>query len=301
MTADSAMPRVRASSAAAVGRDRRRRPGSRSGSRAPPHLRARQVVRAAEGAPDEVLHLGVELDPVGGVAPLPRDRRRRADPGLAAVLAAEQADVGVGDEDAPRVEGVEVDAVAGGHVEAAGGPAVLAAALGVDLGPGRAAVQRAVGAEEVGGVADVGVGPAPPRGRSGASSQTECPSSAARGSIHEGARSAEGRSDSAWTTLHVRPPSVVFAIPLKGCVAAAGKDDPAQADVGDEREAGGGRDRAERRPGAPGGSPGLALVELPDRVEQRAVPRRSTCGRRPRRPAPLRVTPAAPRVRGEVA
>ena len=120
---------------------------------ATPHLGPRQVVRPAEGAPHAPLHVGIEDDPVGRVPPCVGDADGRARPRLAAVVA----DVRVGDEEPLRVERVEVDAVAAGDVEPARGPTGRAARRGVDLVPGLPAVERAVGAEEVGHVADVGI------------------------------------------------------------------------------------------------------------------------------------------------
>ena len=122
-----------------------------------PHLGAGQVVRPAEGAPHASLHVGVEGDPVGRVPPRVGDTDRRSRPRVAAVLAAEEADVRVGDEEPLRVERVEVHAVAAGDVEPARGPARGAARRRMDLVPGLPAVQRPVGAEEVGRVADVGI------------------------------------------------------------------------------------------------------------------------------------------------
>ena len=59
--------------------------------------------------------------------------------------------------------------------------------------------------------------------------------------------------------------------PVEGGVAAAGKDDPAQAHVGHEREASGDRDRPQGRPRALRRSPLVAAADLADRLEQRPV------------------------------
>ena len=64
-----------------------------------PHLGAGQVVDSAECAPEEALDLGVEGEPVGCVAPCLRDAVGGGLPGCAAVVAGEEADVGVVDED----------------------------------------------------------------------------------------------------------------------------------------------------------------------------------------------------------
>src|ERR1019366_439893 len=91
-----------------------------------PHLGPRQIVYAAKRAPDQAAHLGIERQPVSRVPPLSRNAIGRGLPGGASVVAVKGAYVGVIDENVPRVERVEVDAVVGSHVEAASGPPVAA-------------------------------------------------------------------------------------------------------------------------------------------------------------------------------
>ena len=133
-----------------------RRPGSGRARTAPPHLRPRQVVRAAHRRPDAAAHRRVEHQPVGGVEPAARHAlRRRAVPTGAAVVAGEQPDVGVVDEHVPGVEGIEVHAVIGGHVQPGRSPAAAGHAARVGRGPGRPAVERAQRASRIGFVADL--------------------------------------------------------------------------------------------------------------------------------------------------
>src|ERR1017187_8418423 len=66
-------------------------------------------------------------------------------------------DVGVADDEVPGIEGIEVHAVAGSHVQAACGPGIAAHAHGGHRLPGLAPIECAVGAEQVGGIADVRV------------------------------------------------------------------------------------------------------------------------------------------------
>jgi len=120
-----------------------------------PHLGTRQIVHAAERAPDQVLHLGVEFQPVGRIAPAIRHAFGRCLPGCAAVEAVESADVGVVDEDVLRVERIEVNAIVCGDVEPARGPAIRAHPDRVHLSPAPATVECAVGAEQIGRVNDV--------------------------------------------------------------------------------------------------------------------------------------------------
>ena len=124
---------------------------------AAPHFGAREVVRPTVDAPDAAFHGGIEDDPVGGVSPIARDAVGGLNPGFAAVFAAEEADVGGGDELAIFVEGIEVVAVGSGDVEAGGGVAVFRGFLRVDGVPCGAAVGRFHGAAEVGGVDEIGV------------------------------------------------------------------------------------------------------------------------------------------------
>src|SRR5262245_54311021 len=60
----------------------------------------------------------------------------------------------------------------------------------------------------------------------GESNQTEYASSWARGSIQDAARFADGRSDSACTTLQLAPPSLVFAMPFHGASPLPGSTIP---------------------------------------------------------------------------
>src|ERR1039458_8959914 len=57
----------------------------------------------------------------------------------------------------PGVEWVEMHAVVGGHIEAPGGPGIVARADRVDGFPGPAAVECAVGAEQIGRITNVGI------------------------------------------------------------------------------------------------------------------------------------------------
>jgi hypothetical protein len=91
-----------------------------------PILGAGQIVLAAEGAPDEAALGGIEGQPVSGVAPVIGNAFRGAAPGLAAVGALKEAHVGVIHEDVPGIEGVKLDAVVGGYIQAAGGPTAVA-------------------------------------------------------------------------------------------------------------------------------------------------------------------------------
>ena len=141
---------------AAVGRDAHTT-HERPGIAIPPHLRTRQVVDPAECTPDPPFHLGIEDHPVGCVAPLRGNPVGGRSPGGAAVVAMESADVGVADDEVPGIEGIEVYAVAGSHVQAARGPGIVAHAHGGHRLPGLAPIECAVGAEQVGGIADVRV------------------------------------------------------------------------------------------------------------------------------------------------
>jgi len=126
--------------------------------RAAPHLGARQVVCAAHDGPDAAADGGVELHPVGGVLPLAGHAAAGgAVPAGAGVVAGPEADIGVADEHVARVEGVEVDAVAGGDVDAAGGPVAIRRGIGIGLVPRLAAIGGAQDAAGIGGVDQAGV------------------------------------------------------------------------------------------------------------------------------------------------
>src|ERR1700674_5291198 len=88
-----------------------------------PHLRARKIMSVAVDAPHSATHLRVEDDPIRGVHPLAGHSSRRTGPGGAAVLAAEEADIGISNELAFRIERVEVNSVARGDIETEAGPA----------------------------------------------------------------------------------------------------------------------------------------------------------------------------------
>ena len=244
----------------------------RVGIGAPPHLGTGQVVGAAEGAPHAPPHVGVEGDPVRGVAPRVGDAHRRADPGLAAVLAAEEADVGVGDEDSPGIERIEVDAVAARDIQASRRPGPRPR-RGVDLGPRLPAVERAVRAKQVGDVADVRVAR-----RGGDVVGRVVPDVAAHlprplfdpGSGHVLGRPIGLAVDDA--------PGLAPVLRLRDAVEEAGRPvaeaEPAEARVGRETVAGRGRDRVQLRR--------LALAGLLEALPQTAV------GGAPRPPAVFR-------------
>jgi hypothetical protein len=187
----------------------------------------------------------------------------------AAVLAAEEADVGVRDEDALRIVRVELHAVGRRHVETARRPAIVAARLGVRLRPGGAAVVVRYGAEEVRRERDVGrvrsdrevvrrVEPDRVRVLGGARLDP------GRGEVRE------GRSDSACTTLQLRPAVARLRDAVPRRLASARQDDAAQPDVGHQRKV---------RDAAIGPSDGIEPLARPssrparlaDGVEQRAV------------------------------
>ncbi len=113
---------------------------------------------AAEGAPDQAALGGIEGQPVSGIAPVFGNAFAAASPGLAAVRALEETHIGVVHIDVPRIEGIELHAVVGGYIQAAGDPTAVGELPGVHLLPGCAAVEGAIGAEEVGRVDYVGIG-----------------------------------------------------------------------------------------------------------------------------------------------
>ena len=94
-----------------------------------------------------------------------------------AILASEQADVRVADEDPRRVVRIDVHAVRGRHVEPARGPLLRTDRFGVHLGPLAAAVERAIGAEQVRHVRDVGVARADARYRRARRTRCRAPAS----------------------------------------------------------------------------------------------------------------------------
>src|SRR4029077_3448630 len=83
----------------------------------------RQVVRAAVHAPHSASHFGIEHDPVGSVPPLLGNPVCRGCPRGSAILAAKKSDIRIGDEPTVGVEGIEVNAITGGNVQANGCPA----------------------------------------------------------------------------------------------------------------------------------------------------------------------------------
>ncbi len=257
---------------------------------AAPHLRPRQVVGAAEGPPHEVLHVGVEREPVGGVPPARRDAARRARPRRAAVVAAEEADVRVRDVDALWVVRIELDAVGRRDVEPARRPAVLAAALRVHLRPRPPAVRRAVRAEEVGRVRDGRV----VRRHREVVGRVEPHRVAVLRRTRLDPRTGEVRRGLVGLGVHHAPglPAVRrLRDPVPPLLAAAGKHDAAEADVSLEREVRRDGDRAHRRPRALRRSPVLAGAGLAQGLEERAV------RRVPRPPAVVRRLHAAARPR----
>src|SRR5450756_296412 len=137
-----------------------RRPprSTQSRSSAASDVYKRQVVSSAERSPQAPFHLWIEDHPVCGVAPVRGNPVGGRGPGGAAIVALESADVGVADDDVPGIEGVEVHAVVGGHVQAARGPGIVAHAHRVHRLPGLAPVEGAVGAEQIGGITDIRIG-----------------------------------------------------------------------------------------------------------------------------------------------
>src|ERR1019366_7053823 len=126
--------------------------------RALPHLGARQIVRAAHDGPHAAADGGVELHPIGAVFPVARHAPTGgAVPTGAAGIAGPKADIGVTDEHVTRVEGVEVNAVAGRDVDAVGGPVAIRRAIGVSLVPRLAAIGGAQDAGGIGGINQIGV------------------------------------------------------------------------------------------------------------------------------------------------
>ena len=110
----------------------------------------------AHHGPGAAANVGVEFHPIRGIDPRARHSAARgAVPTRATVIAREQADIGVRNENAPPVEGVEMHPVTSGDVEAVGGPASVGRALGVDSVPGFATIRGTHGAAVVGAVTDV--------------------------------------------------------------------------------------------------------------------------------------------------
>src|SRR6266480_2610024 len=78
-------------------------------------------------------------------------------PVVSAVIAAEESDIGVGNELALWIKRVEMNSVAGGDVETEGGPARVIYFTGIDRCPGCASVSRPHRSSEVGRICKVGV------------------------------------------------------------------------------------------------------------------------------------------------
>src|SRR5437868_67616 len=81
----------------------------------PPHLRSRQIMRAARDRPYAAAHFRIEGHPICRVHPRTRDSVGCTGPTRSPILAAKRADIGVRDENPLRVERVEVHAVISSH------------------------------------------------------------------------------------------------------------------------------------------------------------------------------------------
>ena len=121
-----------------------------------PHLGPGKIVNAADRGPDATLHRRVEDRPIGGVLPLARNAAAGGFfPGLPALAALEQTEVGEAHEPMIRIEGIEVNAVGGQDIQARRHRAAIREPARIDALPGLAAVARAHGAAEVGAETDV--------------------------------------------------------------------------------------------------------------------------------------------------
>src|SRR5271157_6548007 len=78
---------------------------------ATPHFGTRQIVHVTHHAPHPTLHGRFKGDPVRRVGPTSRHALGRTRPALAAVFAAEQADVGIRDEHSARIKGIKKDPI----------------------------------------------------------------------------------------------------------------------------------------------------------------------------------------------
>src|SRR5258708_11514198 len=115
----------------------------------PPHFRARQVMRIAVHTPHAPLYFGIEHEPVGRVHPFAGNSRSGTSPGSAAVFASEQADIGISNEHPLRIEGIEVNAVSGGHVQTDGCPSRGIDFARIEASPSGAAVGGTHGSAQV--------------------------------------------------------------------------------------------------------------------------------------------------------
>src|SRR5258708_39189185 len=107
-------------------------------------------MRIAVGPPPAALHFRIEHEPVSRVHPFAGNSSRRTSPGGATIFAAEQADIGIRNEDALPIEGIEVYAVGCGHVETNGCPACGIDLARIEASPSGAAVGGTHGSSQVG-------------------------------------------------------------------------------------------------------------------------------------------------------
>src|SRR5215831_8536230 len=123
----------------------------------PPHLWSRQIVSAAVNAPHTALHLGIECEPIGSIAPLARHSRCRTLPALTRIFAAKQAYVGIGKKPAGRLERIELNTVNGRHIQTSTRPFSAGDLVRIDCRPGSAAISGLHCPAEVGGVGEIGI------------------------------------------------------------------------------------------------------------------------------------------------
>src|SRR5271165_2801477 len=92
-------------------------------------------MRPTHHSPHLSPHVRIECQPVGCVAPCPRNAFGRGHPGAAAVFAPMQLNIGIGDKMPMGVKRIEEVAVAGGNVEPSGGPVSAWNPFGICLCP----------------------------------------------------------------------------------------------------------------------------------------------------------------------